>query len=365
MSSNSVVKAPVRPPCLTALPGWRISGRGSALADCSLVIATYRRYGELVRLLDTLLRIPDAPGEVVVVAGDGDSATGRILRNWVAARTVPFDLCYAECPTGLTRQRNAGIDLSSGRYLFYLDDDAVPLPGYFREMRRVFIEDRARRVGALAGCVINEMDKPVSRRWRLRFALRIVPRIEPMIYYPSGTHTPRGLLKPFSGLRKVDVMPGCAWTFRREVLEAERFSGFFEGYSQGEDLEMSLRIGKRWEIQCCGDSRILHLPGSGGRPVSYRRGLMEMRNRYFVWKRHSPRPGAGFTSRFWADTAFLMAMDFAWFGARPWRVEPLGHALGTFVGMIGCLASPPRFEEPPARREYVLDRDMVPKRKDL
>jgi GT2 family glycosyltransferase len=340
---------------MTKLPGWRAAATGrGALDGCSLVIATYNRHTEVFRLLGALLAVPDPPGEVVIVDGHPSGKLGAELEQWLEARTAAFDCVYVESPPGLTRQRNVGVDVSTRPYVFFLDDDAVPLPGYFREMTRVFEEDRALRTGGIAGCVLNEMDRPLNRRWRLRFALGIVPRIDPMVYYPSGTHVPRSVLKPFSGVRQIDVMPGCAWTFRREVFETERFSCFFEGYSQGEDLEMSLRVGRRWKLVCCGDAGILHLPASQGRPVSYTRGVMEMRNRYFIWKRHTPRPAARYIASFWADTALLVAMDLAWFGVRPWQAQPLGHAAGTLRELWRCLGRPPRFEEPPARREYVL-----------
>jgi GT2 family glycosyltransferase len=340
---------------VTRLSGWRAAARRrGGLEECSLVVATYDRHAEVFRLLDSLLAIPDPPGEVVVVDGHPSRRLGLELRQWTETAQAPFECVYVESPPGLTRQRNVGVDLSTRPYVFFLDDDAVPLEGYFREMRRVFDKDIDNRIGGIAGCVMNEMDRPVARRWQLRFLLRIVPRIEPMIYYPSGTHVPRSLLKPFSGVRQVDVMPGCAWTFRRQVFETERFSCFFEGYSQGEDLEMSLRVGRQWRLVCCGDARILHLPAGHGRPVSYTRGEMEMRNRYFVWRRHTPRPKARYRASFWADTALLVAMDMAWFCVRPWRFEALGHAAGTLREMARCLRQPPDFEEPPVRREYVL-----------
>jgi len=324
------------------------------LEDCCLVVPTYDRHDEVVRLLDSVVALADPPAEVVIVDGHASRALGAVLREWREANPAPFELIYVESPPGLTRQRNVGVDMSSRDYVFFLDDDAVPLPGYFSEMRHVFLDDRERSIGAIAGCVINEMEKPLCRRWKLRLALGLVPRLEPMIYHPSGTHVPRSILRPFSGVRRVDVMPGCAWTFRREVFDSEKFSCFFQGYSQGEDLEMSLRVGRRWTIVCCGDARILHLPAPHGRPESYTRGRMEMRNRYFVWKRHTPRPALRHAVGFWADTIFLIAMDFAWFAARPWRVQPLGHAAGTVLEMLHCATRPPAFEEPPARREYVL-----------
>jgi GT2 family glycosyltransferase len=340
---------------MTTLSGWRTIRRAEgALEECGVIIPTFERHAELMRLLDGLVSMPDAPSEVVVVDGCPVAEFSEGLRAWTEERPLRFDFIYVESPAGLTLQRNVGADISTREFLFFLDDDAIPLPGYFREMLRVFGEDRGCKVGAVAGCVINEMDKPVARRWRLRFLLGIVPRIEPMIYYPSGTHVPRSLLKPFSGVRHVDVMPGNAWTFRREVFEHDRFSGFFEGYSQGEDLEMSLRVGRRWDLVCSGDAHIIHLPGPDGRPASYDRGRMEMRNRFFIWRRHTPRPELKHAISFWVDTGLLIAMDVAWFAARPWVVEPLGHALGTLYEMARCLTNPPRFEEPPPRREYRL-----------
>jgi GT2 family glycosyltransferase len=353
----------VRRTHMTTLPGWRSArSKSGAFDDCSLVIATYNRHDEVLRLLDSLLAIAGPPAEVVVVDGEPSRALSGILRSWSERHDAPFELIYVESPPGLTRQRNVGVDISTRDYVFFLDDDAVPLPGYFSEMRRIFQNDRDGCVGGIAGCVINEMDKPLCGRWKLRLALGMVPRIQPMMYHPSGTHVPRSVLKPFTGVRRVDVMPGCAWTFRREVFESERFSCFFQGYSQGEDLEMSLRVGRRWTVLCSGDARILHLPAAHGRPASYTRGRMEMRNRYFVWKRHTPRPASRHRAGFWLDTAFLIAMDFAWFVRRPWKIQPLGHALGTAIEMLNCLTRPPRFEEPPARREYVLAAVPVPER---
>jgi GT2 family glycosyltransferase len=357
----------VRRTHMTALSGWRIAApQSGALDDCCLVVATYNRHEEVLRLLDSLLAIADIPAEVVVVDGHPGRELGALLRGWRETHSAPFELVYVESPPGLTRQRNVGVDISTRDYVFFLDDDAVPLEGYFREMRRIFEDDRERAVGGIAGSVINEMDKPLCGRWKLRLALGLVPRIPPMVYHPSGTHVPRSILKPFTGVRRVDVMPGCAWTFRREVFDSERFSCFFQGYSQGEDLEMSLRVGRRWTILCSGDARILHLPAAHGRPVSYTRGRMEMRNRYFVWKRHTPAPALRHRAGFWLDTALLVAMDLAWFCRRPWKAQPLGHAAGTLVEMVKCLASPPRFEEPPARREYVLaaahDRELAARR---
>jgi hypothetical protein len=199
---------------------------------------------------------------------------------------------------------------------------------------------------------MNEINKPIVRRWRIRLALRLAPSSDPMRFHPSGTSTPRGLMRPFTGIRDADVLPGCCFAFRREALDQERFSGFFTGYSQGEDLEMSLRVGRKWKVVCSGDARVTHREAPGGRPTSFLKGKMEVRNRHFIWKRHVPAPPFVDRLRFWLDIVFLVAMDIAWFLRRPAKLAPLRHAAGLLCGAALCLIRPPRYEEPPVRRRF-------------
>jgi GT2 family glycosyltransferase len=337
------------------LPGWHIPAKASgAFADCSLILATYKRPDEVISLVKALAQRSDVPAEIVIADGCPEMNLGQRLASWMTGDVAPFDLVYVRCPAGLTRQRNIGIDLSTRQYVFFLDDDALPLDNYFREIRRTFSDDSERKIGAVGGSVINELDRPISGRWKLRLALGIVPKVQPMTYAPCGTSTPKGLLRRFSGVRQVDVLPGCAFAFRREVLEQHRFSSFFDGYSQGEDLEMSLRVARDWTVVCCGDAEVLHHPATAGRPPSFAKGRMEVRNRFFIWKRHRPATRAIDRLRFWLDIALLIIFDILHWLRRPWRGSHLSHAAGLLRGACQCVFAPPCFPEPPAHKEYSL-----------
>lgn len=340
---------------LQRFAGWRVdASRRAGLEDCTLVIATYQRPEELLLLLDALVDYVDGPGEVVIVDGTPAHHVEEKVRAWTSRQQLPFDLIYVSSPAGLTRQRNVGIDISSKDFVFFLDDDCIPLGGYFAEIHRVFKEDTRGEIGAACGLAVNEMDRPVSLRWRLRLALRLVPRIEPGIYHPSGTSVPRSLIKPFSGVRRTDTLSGCAMAFRRKVLDRHRFSEFFYGYSQGEDLEMSLRVGRENTLVWCGDARVIHNHAPGGRPTSFRKGLMEVRNRHFIWSRHARELRFADRVRFWLDMAFLILMDLGWFVRRPLHYSVLSHAAGLTWGVIYCLIIPPKYEEPPAKLQYAV-----------
>jgi glycosyltransferase involved in cell wall biosynthesis len=338
------------------LNGWRlpaITARG--LGDCSLVVPTWRRPETMVVLLNRLLELPDPPTEVVVVDGSPDTLTSDALRAAAGQRELPFELRYLRSPAGLTRQRNVGIDASTKEFVFYLDDDCWPEPEYFRAIHEVFASDETRSVGAVCGSILNEMNRPMPLRWRLRLRLGLVPRGEPGRYYPTATSVPRCTVTPFQGTRRVDIVPGGATAYRREVFRRHRFSSFFEGYSQGEDLEMSLRIGCDWQLLWCGEAHCVHQHVSVGRPASYQKGYMEIRNRYLIWRRHTHQPSLGCRVRLWLDFAYIFICDIASWVRHPRQGGYIQHAAGIVMGGLACLLKPPQHQEPPARREYEVE----------
>jgi hypothetical protein len=194
----------------------------------------------------------------------------------------------------------------------------------------------------------------MPRRWRLRLRLGLVAPVEPGRLAPTATSVPWSIAGRFQGTREVDMVPGGASAWRREVFDAHRYSRFFDGYAQGEDLEMSLRIGRSWRLLWCGDARVLHAHAGGGRPQPRRKGQMEVRNRFFIWKRHLPSVPVAERIRFWMDIGFVAACDIGEFLLGR-GTATLRHAVGVLEGAWSCWIDPPRCEEPQARPEYRVE----------
>ncbi len=131
--------------------------------------------------------------------------------------------------------------------------------------------------------------EPLALRWRIRMAIGLVSKNgESGKYYPTATSLPRSLVSPFSGVRAVDIVPGGAVAYRHEIFDDLRFSEFFQGYSQGEDVEMSRKIARTRKLLWCGDAHAIHSHASDGRPNAYKKGRMEVYNRFFIWRRYTP-----------------------------------------------------------------------------
>lgn len=347
---------------LQKLSGWWVPhSKDGAFHDCSLVIPTYQRPIDIVRLLKKIVELPDQPGEVVIVDGSSDNETEKNISQFSKGIDLRFNLIYVRSQKGLTRQRNVGIDVSSYPFIFFLDDDCLPEPNYFCHTREVFLKDISQTVGAVSGLVLNEIDKPMPGRWRLRLRLGLVPKLQPKFYYPSGTSIPKSEVKPFSGVKHIEILDGCSMTFRRSALEKNRFSEFFFGYSLGEDVEISLRLREdKWKILWCGDAHALHHHAPGGRPQPFTKGKMEVRNRYFIMSRYSTCNKLKGKIRFWLDMGFLIFMDLVWFIRRPTTLKNILHALGLIWGILGVCLSPPSYQDPPPRKQYTLNFENQP-----
>ena len=144
----------------------------------------------------------------------------------IAIHSTVLRYCNAIMPhfSSLVRQ------ITSREFVFFLDDDSVPEPGDPRAIREVFVADTAKRNRGgqrlLRGCGSCQP----TWLWRLRFALRLVPRGEPGSYFSCGTTATWNGVEPFSGVKPVDVLHRVAMAvLSRLVFEKHRFSLFFSG----------------------------------------------------------------------------------------------------------------------------------------
>jgi GT2 family glycosyltransferase len=109
-------------------------------------------------------------------------------------------------------------------------------------------------------------------------------------------------LPPTDGVVDVDWLSGCAMMWGTAVLRTVGFGEMFEGYAQGEDLDVSLRAGKHGRIVIAGSATFLHLFDEGGRPDHGKLGYMAIYNRYHIQRR-------GLGGRTWRDAAWFA---YAW-----------------------------------------------------
>ena len=106
----------------------------------SVIICTYNRSALLERALRAFRDQAPAPSaEIVVVDNNSSDDTAEVTRRYAENLRAIVPVIYVHEPTqGLSRARNAGIEAARGEILAFLDDDAVPSPGWLAAVADVF-----------------------------------------------------------------------------------------------------------------------------------------------------------------------------------------------------------------------------------
>ncbi len=206
----------------------------------SVAICTANRCARLAETLQTLLPLVDSrSGEVVVVDNGSSDDTPRLLAE-IAARHPATVRAVREERPGLSAARNRAVREARGDLLLFLDDDALPAPGWLEAYVAAF---RGTRVAAAGGPVEPIFDGALPDWLDSRFLPYLSAwdrgsRVAPLSYneLPRGTNM---------GFRR------SAFTVYGEFLEQLGRRG--ESLRSCEEIEFCLRLQR-------GGEEILYLP---------------------------------------------------------------------------------------------------------
>jgi len=147
------------------------------MVSASVVICTHNRAAELARAVEGAL--PEARGcsaEVLVVDNASTDETPARLAE-LAREGAPTLRVVCEPRLGLSAARNRGLVEARGDVVAFLDDDAVPRPGWLRALLAPY---NARNVACVGGCI------------RLHFLAPPPPWLPPALHHALGAFDPGG-----------------------------------------------------------------------------------------------------------------------------------------------------------------------------
>jgi len=200
--------------------------------EISAIVCTHNRAGSLPQALESLAHqtLPEGRYEVLVVDNASTDATPRMLRE--LAERMPQLRSVSEPRLGCSRARNTGWRQARGRYVAYLDDDAVADPEWLERMLHALRTLRP-RPGAVGGRIepIWEVPRP---EWLPDSVLGLLTTLD---------HAPEPLFLPAGRF-----LIGTNIAYPREVLEElggyhELLGPVGERYRAGEEtlLQRELR----------------------------------------------------------------------------------------------------------------------------
>lgn len=326
----------------------------------------------LLNLLASVEKQTLFANEILIVDGSKDNATETELRKHSFKNLKYFKV--TEKDRGLTRQRNFGIEKLGAdiEIVCFLDDDTVLTETYFEELLNTYsIHPEALGVG---GYIINEVvwqkNDESGRAQRLlseaevrsneysfdgwtrndgsRFVLRKKLGLDadmPPAHFPDFGHGRSVSFLPPSGkIYQVEQFMGGVASYKKKVLETEKFSEYFEGYGLYEDADFTLRLSQIGKLYVNTAAQLYHYHESSGRPDLYKYGKMVVRNGWYVWRVKHPKPSL--KARFkWNATSFLLtAIRFSNALTSSDKKGALNEAIGRTSGWFSLLYNKPRIQ---------------------
>ena len=254
-------------------------------ADSTFIIATRNRPDELLVTVESIVVQTVQPGELCIV--DSSDETPRRSRIERLCADVGLALDYvAPAPPGLPRQRNLGLDRTSGDPVFLLDDDVYLAPDCHERVLEEYQRWGPELGGVRAAPMRPARPPRVSIWWRKLFGIGA--------WWPEASGRVR---KGFwlegtsesAGVRKQEAFVGYFMSFRREVFSHERFDEALSGYASQEDIDFSYRASRRYTLIQTPRARCDHFKTATDRLPSHHLERMKLANHFYLFHKNMPQ----------------------------------------------------------------------------
>ena len=202
------------------------------MARVSVVVPTLDRKEFLEQALETVWLQTHEPLECIVVDDGSTDGTREFLDSldYDALSTI-----YREEAKGLSNARNAGIDVSDGEYVMFLDSDDILYP----HAAETLVDALEGQSEDCAGAFASKKLVTQNGREKVR-------------------HVPPGPMTEPTAENAVAIGGPSSTTFRRDALE--EVGGFDETFDAREDLDIYLTLLERYSLfgvdEVCCERRI-------------------------------------------------------------------------------------------------------------
>ena len=307
-------------------------------------------------LLDLLSSIKNQtwyPDEILIIDGSTNDDTKNTLENNTFQNLSYFKVDAEN--RGLTKQRNFGISKVSNAIdiVCFLDDDTILEKEYFENLIATYsIYPEALAVG---GYITNESSwQKVSQDyvsnsnefyydgWKKTDGSRFVIRKKlgldsnlPPCFMPEFSHGRSvGFLPPSNKIYEVQQFMGGVSSYKKSIVDTNKFSTYFEGYGLYEDADFTLRLSNIGKLYVNTAARLAHYHDGSGRPNKFSYGKMVVRNGWYVWKVKYPKPSIKARIK-WNLIAFLLTIirfsnTFTTTDSKAAFTESIGRIVGWF-----------------------------------
>jgi len=256
-----------------------------------IVIPTRNRIKELTNTLKFLESNKFFFKKIVIVDSSNLEIKDQIKKK-VKKYRANIELVNSEPSTCI--QRNVGFNfIKKSKYIMFLDDDNIFYSDAFYKMQN-FLNNNKDFVGVAFNQIYKERKNILDS-----FKKNYITNKIGIYSLDNGGFSGSGWQSRFVNFENnkiVQWLPTRAVIYRSSEIKNSRFDKKLGVYGYLEDLDFSLQLKKRGKLMVCSDAKYTHNQ-SITRP-GFQFGKKELRNRYYVVKKHKLNIGLFFLTTF-------------------------------------------------------------------
>ncbi|MDQ3766766.1 MAG: glycosyltransferase [Actinomycetota bacterium] len=254
-------------------------------ASSTFVIATRNRPEELQITVESIVAQTVLPSELCVVDSSTDTPARSHIQRLCADSGLHLDYVHP-APQGLPRQRNFGLDRTTGDPVFLVDDDVFLAP----DCHEVILEEYDRwgpELGGVRAAPVRPARPPlISIMWRKLFGIGA--------WWPEASGRVRAGFwlegtSESAGVRKQEAFVGYFMSYRRQVFDHERFDEALSGYASQEDIDFSYRVSRRYVLIQTPRAKCDHFKTGTNRMPSRKLERMKLANHFYLHRKNMPQ----------------------------------------------------------------------------
>lgn len=245
----------------------------------SIIIVAYNRPGDLNDCLNSILIQSCLPYEVIIV----DNSTNKQVKELAVKKKGEFIknnilLKYIknEKENSLTLARNIGTRNAAGKIICFLDDDIIADRNYLKEIIKTY--NNHPDILGVHGYIVQEKLTKIRNFLYKSFFLYHLAENRCQVL-PSTC-----VVYPFEPKKIISCqwLPGAS-TYKKSIFQEFSFDENLKKYSDGEDLEFSYRVFKKYpnSLYITPYARLIHKASPAGRTIG--KELILMREVYSLY----------------------------------------------------------------------------------
>jgi GT2 family glycosyltransferase len=254
-------------------------------AGSTFIIATRNRPDELTVTVESLCGQSVLPGELCIVDSSEQTPARARIEQLCARAGIALDYLHP-APRGLPRQRNVGLDRTSGDPVFLIDDDVFLAPDCHEKVLAEYARWGPELGGVRAAPMRPARPPRASVWWRKLFGIGA--------WWPEASGRVR---KGFwlegtsesAGVRRQEAFVGYFMSYRRAVFSQERFDEALSGYASQEDIDFSYRVSRRYVLVQTPQARCDHFKTGTDRLPAHQLERMKLANHFYLFRKNMPQ----------------------------------------------------------------------------